>query len=181
MRLIVKETGKMKEIKTGRFGSILIKMKPETFLKLTLSFDDYQWLDDTLKRILKIQDPQERIAAVKQIKKESSDTYAEIGKDVLLRGVIFGARKSFDPEMAGRLSLAVEKRPRGVQVTSHGGRARSTMAILSGVPEIDASVIAYGITWEEIINDPKIDRIEGQSFSGADTNMVPKKDIHTED
>jgi hypothetical protein len=78
--------------------------------------------------------------------------------------------------MAGDLSLAIQFKGEPV-VTSHGGRARSVIAALAGVPEISATILFYGMTLEQFLNDPSCEYIRSQDFREGGTDLINRNEI----
>jgi hypothetical protein len=182
MKLILKEKKKVEEVKTGKYGDVFVTMSPRTFLQLTLPNDDYYLVERFLNEAQSIKDPQQILQLAKNLEKETDSEMMQIGKDVMFRGAFFLNKNGpFKPEMAGRLSLAVQMKGRTPVVTSHGGRARSVIAALSGVKEIEASILFYDMTVDQFISDPSIKQIMSQDFREGGTQLVPKDLIHVQD
>lgn len=178
MKLILREKKKVEEARFGKYGDIYVTMKPLTFLQLTLPEPDFNYLRNFLD-VSAGKPPEEILRIAKTMKGALEPEEVEIGADVVFRGALFFNKNGpFKPEMAGRLSLAVEKKGDNLQVSSHGGRARSLIAQLSGVPEIEASIMCYGFEWKDLENNAKI---ESQNFRGDPTSFIDKKEIKVQD
>jgi hypothetical protein len=177
MKLVLKEKKKLSEIQKGKWGDVFVTMPPRTFLELTLPRDDYYLVERFLDEAKSVKDPQEIVELAKKIKSETDPEMMEIGKNVMYRGALFFARKGgFIPEEAGRLSLAVQFKGQPV-VTSHGGRARSVIAELAGVKEIDASIMFYEMTVDQFMNDQSSKYIQSQDFREGGTQQVSREQI----
>lgn len=178
MRIVLKEKKKLKEVRTGKYGEIFVTMRPLTFLELTLPEPDFKYVLRFLDAA-KGKPPEEMLKIARQMKSALDYEVAEIGADVASRGAFYFFRsKAFIPEMAERLSLAIEAKGGKIQVSSHGGRARSVIAELAGVPEIEASIMCYGFKWEDLDENAEI---ESQNFRGDPTSFIPKNKIKTQD
>lgn len=181
MRLILKEKKKLKEVKTGKWGEVFVTMSPRTFLELTLPRDDYYLVERFLDEAKSIKEPQEIVELAKKLEAETDPEMMEIGKNVMYRGALFFARKgTFVAEEAGRLSLAFEFKGQPV-VTSHGGRARSVIAELAGVKEIDASIMFYNMTVDDFMNSATCKYIQSQDFREGGTQQVRREEIKVVD
>ena len=181
MKLVLKEKKKLGEVKTGKYGDVYVKMSPMTFLMLTLPADDYYIVERFLNEAKSLKDPEQIYALAKRIEQETDYEMYQIGKDVMMRGAFFLKKNGpFNPEMAGRLSLAIQMKD-VPQVTSHGGRARNTIAALSGVPETDASILFYDMDLDQFLKDPNCALIRSQDFREGGTQMVRREEIKIED
>lgn len=177
MRLILREKKKLGEIKKGNYGDVFVTLAPETFLQLTLPRDDYELVERFINETKAIKDPEQLVAKAKELKAETDEDLMSIGKDVMLRGAFYFKKSGgFKPELAGRLGLAVQFKGQPV-VTSHGGRARSLIAALSGVKEVDASIIFYDMDVDQFITDPACKQIQSQDFREGGVSQVNRDKI----
>jgi hypothetical protein len=178
MKLVLRNKKKLTEIKKGKWGDVFVTMSPRTFLKLTLPKQDYDLVERFLNEAKNLKNPQDAMDLSRKLGNETDPEVMEIGKNVIQRGALYFARKgSYDPtEEDRRLSLAIKLKDQPV-VTSHGGRARSVIAALSGVPEIDASIMFYDMTVEQFLNDPSYEYIQSQDFGGDPTSQVSREEI----